>query len=159
MDRSWITSWFSTLDPHIQRCLCIGGGTTRRWQKMAPISTWNNWPHNTVKVNTLFYILHLQMGCGVCCVSNNSLLLSVELPLILSSSTYVIQRSFDLPLLAKGLSNYPDHDRVGEKLQECLSFAARNVPAEMENSTEIHLGGTAGLRLLQLSTVQKHQKG
>ncbi|OQV21380.1 Ectonucleoside triphosphate diphosphohydrolase 1 [Hypsibius exemplaris] len=49
----------------------------------------------------------------------------------------------------KGLSNYPNHEHVGVKLKKCLNYATEHVPREVENSTEIHLGGTAGLRLLQ----------
>ncbi|OQV18559.1 Ectonucleoside triphosphate diphosphohydrolase 1 [Hypsibius exemplaris] len=52
---------------------------------------------------------------------------------------------------SRGLENYPEAMEAAKSLNGCLNFASQKVPLASLSSTEIYLGATAGMRLLQLT--------
>lgn len=49
----------------------------------------------------------------------------------------------------KGFASYVDLSAIPNKLESCLAYAMEHVPTSHAPSTEVHVGGTAGLRLLR----------
>ncbi|GAU96311.1 hypothetical protein RvY_07774 [Ramazzottius varieornatus] len=49
----------------------------------------------------------------------------------------------------KGFASYADSSAIPGKLESCLAYAMEHVPTSHAPSTEVHVGGTAGLRLLR----------